>query len=160
MFFQARYVIAMAAGLHLLAISPVAAQRAPERVAPHSTARLLAGGVLGGGAGLAAGGLIGLVIGANHCLDEGNPDSCHAMEGVVYGGTAGMTLSIPLGVHLANGREGRLAPSLLASAVIAGAGALAIVQTDSDAVLVGAVISVPVLQLISSVLIERATTRR
>jgi hypothetical protein len=62
-------------------------------------------------------------------------------------------------VHLANARAGRLAPSMLASALIAGVGAIAIVQTDNNAVMVGAALGVPALQLASSVIIERATAR-
>jgi hypothetical protein len=157
---RARYLPAVVVGLHLLTVSATAAQqRTPDPAPPRSTARLLAGGVLGGAVGVAVGGLTGAYIGANHCKDEGNPDSCHGIEGLLYGAAAGNTLSIPVGVHLANARAGRLAPSMLASALIAGAGVIAIVQTDNNAVMVGAALGVPALQLASSVIIERATAR-
>jgi hypothetical protein len=143
----------------LLPAAPASAQQSPGPATPRPVGRLVLGGVLGGAAGLATGGVIGVAVGANHCTDEGNPDSCHAPQGLVYGAVAGQTISIPLGVHIANSRQGRLLPGMLASAVIAGAGALAISSADNDAVLVGAAIGVPALQIVSSVLIERATTR-
>jgi hypothetical protein len=93
---RARSIPAVVVGLHLLTASATAAQqRTPDPASPHSTARLLAGGVLGGAAGVAVGGLTGAYIGANHCKDEGNPDSCHGIEGLLYGAAAGNTLSIP-----------------------------------------------------------------
>lgn len=151
------FCLLLAAGL-LLPVSSASAQQADRAASPRPVARLIAGGVLGGAAGLATGGVIGVAIGANHCTDEGNPDSCHAPQGLVYGAVAGQTLSIPLGVHIANSRQGSLLPSMLASAAVAGAGALAISRSDSDAVLVGTAIGVPALQILASVLIERATT--
>jgi hypothetical protein len=152
------FLIAAVAALPLLSATAASAQHAPPR--QNSTLRLVAGGVLGGAAGLAVGGLGGAWIGGNSCDDDGNPDSCHGAEGLFFGAVAGQSLSVPVGVHLANQRAGRLGPSLLASALIAGAGALAVTSTQDDGVLVGAVIGVPALQLVSSVLIEKATTRR
>jgi hypothetical protein len=143
--------------LFVAAAAPVDAQHAPPR---HSTGRLVTGGLLGGVVGVAAGGLLGAFIGANSCLDEGNPDSCRAMEGLAIGGVSGGSAGIPIGVHLLNGRAGYLAPSLLASAAIAVAGGITFARADNNAVLVGAVVAVPVLQIASSVAIERATARR
>lgn len=153
-------ILLLVAGLHAAAATPALAQRSEAGAQPRPTMRLVTGGVLGGAAGLAVGGLAGAMVGSNTCLDEGNPDSCRGAEGMFIGGLAGETLSIPLGVHLANGRAGRLLPSMLASAAITAAGAAAVAATESDGVLVGAAVAVPVLQLATSVLIERATTRR
>jgi hypothetical protein len=139
------------------AAAPVGAQHAPPR---HSTGRLVAGGLLGGVAGVAVGSLAGAFIGANSCLDEANPDSCRPAEGFAIGALSGGSAGIPLGVHLANGRAGYLAPSLLASAAIAVAGGITFARADNNAVMVGAVVAVPVLQIASSVAIERATARR
>lgn len=59
------------------------------------------------------------------------------------------------GVHLANRRRGNYALSLLASAAIGAAGVLAVDAANDGWPL----ISVPIAQLISSILIERATAR-
>lgn len=67
-------------------------------------------------------------------------------------------------MHLANRRQGRLAPALLTSA---GVGALGLgvfwgVQKAEgpDALMVATVIATPALQILSSVAIERFTSRR
>jgi hypothetical protein len=141
----------------LIVIAPPAEA---QHAQPASVARLAVGGVIGGAVGLAAGGFTGAWIGSNHCSDEGNPDSCRPLQGLVLGAAIGQTLSVPLGVHVANGRRGRLGPSLLASAFIGAAGGLIITQSKQDEVLVGTAVGVPVLQIVSSIIIERTTSRR
>lgn len=145
-------------GLQLASPAPAAAQLATPPSA--SVSRLVAGGLLGGAAGALAGGLAGFAVGGNRCDDEGNPDSCRGLEGAAIGTVAGEALGIPLGVHMAGGRRGRLAPSMAASAVIAAVGVGAILASKEDGVAVGVALSVPVVQIVASTWIERATARR
>jgi hypothetical protein len=109
---------------------------------------LTLGGVLAGTAGAFAGAAIGNEITKNTCED------CF-LEGVIYGGMAGGSALLPLGVHLANGRRGNYGASLLASLGIGAAG-LAIAVAANEG---GVLLPVPVLQLVSSILIERKTAR-
>jgi hypothetical protein len=110
---------------------------------------LALGGVLGGAVGLVSGAYIGARATEDRCED------CFLVGGI-YGAVAGGSAGLPLGVHLANGGRGRLLPSLAASFAIAGAGLGASALTNTD----GLMIPVPALQLVSSILIERATTPR
>jgi hypothetical protein len=112
-----------------------------------SPAVLVVGGVLGGAAGAFAGGIIGAKA-ADNCGD------C-ALEGLAYGLVAGGSAALPLGVHVANGRRGNYGLSLLASLAIGGVGFGATLASHEN----GIMIAVPVLQLISSIVIERRTTR-
>jgi hypothetical protein len=111
------------------------------------------------GLGGLAGAAIGvLVLGtAGYYIDratECNDDFC-GLDGILIGGSIGSTTLTPLGAHLANERQGRLVPSLLASA--AGTGALwLLAEATGDEEIV---LAVPLVNLITSVLIERATTR-
>jgi hypothetical protein len=104
-------------------------------------------GALGGAAGLVGGALAGARITGGNCDDCG-------LIGGVYGGIAGWSAGIPLGVHLANGRRGKLLPSLLSSLAIGGVGLGAALAADK----VELMIPVPVAQLITSILIERSTS--
>jgi hypothetical protein len=110
-------------------------------------ALLVLSGVLGGAAGLVGGALAGARITQGDCEDCG-------LVGGIYGGIAGWSTGIPLGVHLANGRRGKLLPSLLASLAIGGAGlGVAVAANRADLL-----IPVPVAQLVTSILIERSTS--
>jgi hypothetical protein len=110
-------------------------------------ALLVLSGVLGGAAGLVGGALAGARITQDDCEDCG-------LVGGIYGGVAGWSTGIPLGVHLANGRRGKLLPSLLASLAIGGAGlGVAVAANKADLL-----IPVPVAQLVTSILIERSTS--
>lgn len=134
-----------------------------------SAPRPVVGALLGGGAGLLAGGLVGAYVGGNDCEDEGNPDSCKGLEGVVTGAFVGYTIGTPVGAHLQNGRRGALHWSLLSSAAIGVVGLAALRAADvggdagttggQRAVVTGVALSVPVLQLVSSVVIEGRTGR-
>ena len=101
--------------------------------------------------GVIAVGLIGYHLDrATEC----NDDFC-GIDGILLGGSVGSTVLAPLGAHLANDRRGRLAPSLLAAA--AGTGAVWIVaaaSNDEDIIL-----AVPFVNIITSVIMERATSR-
>jgi hypothetical protein len=158
--------VAQSVGAAPHAASDPAAATAPriESLGPvqaaASTARLLTGGLIGGGTGLLVGGLAGAVIGSNRCTDPGNPDSCSGLEGLVIGGIMGEAVGIPLGVHLANRRRGRLGTSLAASVALAAAGAGAVVWSDSREVALGVAAAVPAAQFAASILLERRTGRR
>jgi hypothetical protein len=119
---------------------------ASNRVAGTHPGLLVLSGVLGGAAGLVGGAFAGARITRDDCDDCG-------LVGGVYGGIAGWSTGIPLGVHLANGRRGKLLPSLLASLAIGGAGLGAALAANKAELL----IPVPVAQLITSILIERST---
>jgi hypothetical protein len=156
-------------GLFALA-APLAAQRPSVRWArweapalgsargsasrPHgaTTVGMIAAGVGGGTVGFFAGGFIGYELGGGSlvCGD----DAC-GLEEAAYGAIAGESVLLPLGVHVANRRQGNYGLSLLASAAIGGLGILA-VNASHDGI---PLIVVPVAQLVSSVLIERATSR-
>lgn len=114
---------------------------------------LLAGGGLAGGAvGLFGGGVLGYTLsgGGRICGD----DSCGLLGGV-YGAAMGEVVLLPLGVHLANRARGNYGYSLLASAAVGAIGVGLAGATNSTELL----LAVPIGQLISSVLIERATSR-
>lgn len=130
--------------------SPSAASVRTAAAVPGETrhvAVLALGGVLGGAAGAFAGGIIGAKA-ADTCED------C-ALEGLVYGLVAGGSAALPLGIHLANRRRGNYGLSLLASLAIGAAGFGATLASHEG----GVMIAVPVLQLVSSIAIERSTTR-
>ncbi|MGH7497572.1 MAG: hypothetical protein ACREL3_01840 [Gemmatimonadales bacterium] len=151
----------LAGGLHAQRLSgnpfptieePVPATDPSIHAFPHHEvhpALLAAGGILGGAVGVFGGALAGAKITQNDCED------C-ALVGAAYGAVAGGSALLPLGVHLANGRRGKLGPSLLSSLAIGAAGLGVAAASNS----VDVMIAVPVLQIISSVLIERATGRR
>jgi hypothetical protein len=137
--------------------SPLLAQQRPSST--------LVAAALGG---VAAGAVVGAAMfgGLNYALAAcDNQDGCwgeHFTWGF-NGANAGSALAIPAAVHLANRRQGRLAPSLLASAGIGavGLGVFWGVQRAEgpDALMVGSMIATPVLQIISSIVIERRTSR-
>ena len=142
------------------------AQRIPEPLSPsskqppasisgpirpqtqRSSALLALGGVLAGTAGVFGGAIIGAEF------TKGNCEDCF-LEGLVYGSVAGGSILLPLGVHLANGHRGNYGASLLASCGLGVAGLGLAVATNEG----GFMIPVPVLQLVSSILIERAKAR-
>lgn len=114
-----------------------------------SPALLAAGGVLGGAVGVFGGALAGAYLTGNSCED------C-ALLGAAYGAVAGGSALLPLGVHLANGRRGNFGATLLAS-LATGVVGLGVSQAANSAEVM---LAVPVLQIVSSVLIERATEKR
>ncbi len=103
-----------------------------------------------GAAGLVAGVFIGEKIGS---LKECTNDDCNLRE-ALQGGGIGMSLTIPLGVHLANRRKGSYWKEALASSAIYGAGVLLAVSGVPVALL-----AIPPAQIASSILIARATAR-
>jgi hypothetical protein len=120
----------------------------PDVRPTRSPAVLALGGVLAGTAGAFGGAWIG------NELTKGACEDCF-LEGLVYGGVAGGSALLPLGVHLANGHRGNYGASLLASLGIGAAG-VAVAFASNEG---GVMLTVPVLQLVSSIAIERATAR-
>ena len=143
--------------LSVLLLHPPAAEAQQRGVSVGS----VVGGLLGGVAGLAGGGLLGGALTSRDC-EPGNPDQClgEAMPGFVWGAGTGMTVGIPLGAHLGNRRRGDLGRSLLVSAGLFAVEVLVLDQLVDDGrtqhmdAIRSIAIGVPVLQLISSVWIE------
>jgi hypothetical protein len=100
---------------------------------------------------MAVGALGGALIGIGIDEDSG----LDAAEGAVIGGVAGTALAIPTAVHLANRRRGNLGRSMLVSVLVGGALLGAGWAAESGEL----VLAAPIGQLISSVIIERNTSR-
>ncbi|HEY6059567.1 MAG TPA: hypothetical protein VIV10_03195 [Gemmatimonadales bacterium] len=118
---------------------------------PHDGAMVL-GGLAGGVVGFFAGGYAGAMAGGGNrvCGD----DPCGLEEGV-WGAAAGVSTFIPLGVHLANGRRGSYGAELAASLVV-GAVGLGLAYNSNSGV---PLLLVPVGQIVTSMLIERAAAK-
>lgn len=133
-----------------------AVAEAPERVTAavperrHGTAKLAVAGAAGAGIGFMAGGYLGAALDGR---DEDCIDMCFG-PGLILGALGGEALGMALGVHLANGRQGSLAKNALVSAAILTAGIYATHESG------GLVLAVPVGQLVGTVAMERADTRR
>jgi hypothetical protein len=65
-----------------------------------------------------------------------------------------------VGVHLTNRRAGSLRTSMLTSAAIAATGVAVGFGIGTDQSIAVAALSAPILQMVSSVIIERSTARR
>ncbi|MBA3658187.1 MAG: hypothetical protein H0W67_01160 [Gemmatimonadales bacterium] len=115
---------------------------------PKDPVTLALGGILVGGAGMVAGAAIGAQLREDHCEDCG-------LAGLIYGGILGELATVPLGVHLANRRQGSYSLGLLSSLAVTGAGLAIAAGADRTEVL----LAVPVLQIITAVAVERATSR-
>lgn len=113
---------------------------------PASIARLGAGGIIGGVVGFGVGGAIGAAA------------SGGGLEGIFVGAILGQSVAVPAGVNIANRRRGGLAPALVLSTALGGLGILAL---DRDVIEAGAFYAVvPLLQLATSIIIERKTSCR
>jgi hypothetical protein len=111
------------------------------------------GGLLGGAVGVVAGGLAGAALGGGDRLCGDDP--C-GFEEAVWGAAVGMSVMLPLGVHLANHRRGSYGTELVASLVVGAVGLGLSSQSNNGAPLV----LVPVGQLVASILIERSSGAR
>lgn len=137
------------------ASQPTAGAVAIGRRKQQNPALLAAGGLVGGAAGFFGGALVG--VAACQCDDvEGLDD----LEAAIIGAAAGAALGIPLGVHLANGRRGNLAYSLLASAALTTVGLLVAANADDDTATAVALVAIPVSSIVASIVIERKTGDR
>jgi hypothetical protein len=135
-----------------LGATPAArSERSPAPAGSRDGAMVL-GGLAGGVVGFFAGGYAGAAAGGGDrvCGD----DPC-GFEEAIWGATAGVSTFIPLGVHLANGRRGNYGAELAASLVVGVAGLGLAYSSNSGVPLV----LVPVGQLVTSMLIERAAAR-
>jgi hypothetical protein len=158
--------VARAKGMTLAALSTRGLQpEGAEVTAPpaegRATAALLAGGLAGGVAGLLIGGATAAGLGTLGCT-EGCGES--GLYWALLGAAVGETLSLPLGVHLTNRRQGSYLQSTLASMALTGAGiwiGFSLPETPTGdrgrAILL---VAVPIMQLASSIQIERWTARR
>jgi hypothetical protein len=108
-------------------------------------------GAVAGAAGLFGGAALGSALGGGNRICGDDP--C-GLVGGAYGAMAGEALLLPLGVHLVNHRRGSYGTSLLAS-LGAGAAAAALLNDVQAGVVV-----VPLVQLTTAILVERATSRR
>ena len=135
----------------LLSPETTPAQDALAPVPDSSTAKSQGTLALAGFGGMAVGVLVGSLIGIE--IDDG--EDLDTAEGAVVGGLAGTSLAIPAAVHLANGSRGNLGRSMLVSALLGGALFGAGWALDSGELIIAA----PFAQLISSVIIERNTSR-
>lgn len=123
---------------------------------PRHPLLLAAGGVVGGAAGLLAGGLLG---GDLTCAGAEPEDDLCFLPGAFLGGTVGMSLGVPSGVHLTNGRRGDWLLGAAASLTVwgAGVGLMAAMGFEGP----GAVVTfaaVPLGQLVAATVIERDTS--
>ncbi len=114
------------------------------------TGGLVLAGLTGGTLGFFGGLFLGSAIGGGNriCGD----DAC-GLEEAAYGALIGESTLLPLAIHLANHNRGNYGLSLLASAGIAVVGIAAVSGADDASPL----LAVPVAQIVSSILIERAT---
>lgn len=119
---------------------------------PVSNGRMALGGLAMGAIGFFGGGFAGALLFQS---EEDDPDGLDALERFAIGAVIGETALLPLGVHIANKRQGNLFPAILASAAITGA-SLAIATSGEDQIEL--LIPVPLVQLVASIAIERATT--
>jgi hypothetical protein len=96
---------------------------------PGDFVRPVLGGVLGAAVGFLVGGTVGGRLENRfapcHCDDPG-------LAGFIYGAAGGMTLTIPLGVHLFGGSRGRLRDAL-AGSLLGGALTISIAAMSGDA---------------------------
>lgn len=113
---------------------------------------MVLGGLAGGVVGFFAGGYAGAMAGGGNrvCGD----DPC-GLEEAIWGAAAGVSTFIPLGVHLANGRRGSYGAELAASLVVGVVG-LGLAYNSNTGV---PLLLVPVGQIVTSMLIERAAAR-
>jgi hypothetical protein len=121
-----------------------------------SDATLALGGIVGGGAGLIGGGLLGYGLETGVAGCEG--DEWCGFAGTVFGAMIGEAVMLPLGVHLANRSRGSYAPGLGMSLVVGLAGLTLAGATGGAAPLM--VPAIPIAQLLTSIAVERRTAAR
>jgi hypothetical protein len=122
-----------------------------------------AGAAIVAGLGL---GLAGFLVGGltaastvKDCPHSEGPCS-RQLEAAFYGAATGGTFGMALGVHLGNHRRGNLALDFLTGAAVWGAGVgIAAASGWDTGVTVGAFVAIPIIQLASTVKVERAVGR-
>lgn len=132
---------------------PVSVARSPavgQTPAPRPAPPMILGGIAGGAVGFLAGSTMGVAVAL-----AGADDAFAGAAGIVWGATAGVSTGIPLGVHMVDHRRGNFGTELAASLAVGAVGMGLAYGTDSAVPL----LFVPVGQLVTSILIERATGR-
>ena len=130
--------------------APRARQALSRAPGPGHPVPAVLGGVVGGAAGLFAGGMVGAAMESDcHCDDL-------ALAGIVYGGLIGESVGLALGTHLGDGRGGNFALDLLTSAAGAGLG-LALAAGENGG---AALISVAALQVVLVAAVEVGAARQ
>ena len=125
----------------------------------YSTWRLIGGGVAGGVIGAAIGGLVGAAVVADQTNDTNEELWIDTSWGAVVGGAAGESVGLATGVFLANGRQGNLLISMVASCAIGGIG-FALLSENGEAPFGPILVAVtPIAQLAATIGIERRTSR-
>lgn len=114
---------------------------------------LVLGGVLGGAGGF----FLGALAGAGLEMASGCEGEWCGFGGAVLGAIVGESLGVPLGVHAFNRERGRYAPSALASLGIAVSGLYLLAHVPESGE--GYVWSIPLIQIASSIYVERTTAR-
>jgi hypothetical protein len=159
-----RYVIGFLV-LGAVGQSEALSAQSPNRPAP-SVARTAVGSVLG----VAAGGLIGAVVGGNWTSRDcptGDPDAClgAAFPGFLWGAGVGATIGAPVGAWLGSRRNGSVAKSLLASSALFAAEVLVLRsivkdgRTEHESAALALVVAVPVLQVVMSTYLHAQSGR-
>ena len=121
------------------------------------TPQMIGGGLLGGALGLALGGALG--YGLETRLSSSCYDYC-GLGGAVLGSVAGESLGMAFGVHAGNQRRGSYAAAVVGPiGVVVGGVVLGSIVGGAPSGLVIA-LSVPALQLSTSIRGERAAARR
>lgn len=137
----------------LLPDPPTSPARFPASSGPRSTGRLIAGGVLGAAIGT------GAALLAYSALDRQDPCLASDCDSDLGSGlvavTAGITLMIPLGVHLADARRGSFLKDLLVDAGVAAIGWAGAALADDGRWL----LLIPPTQITAAVITERSTAQ-
>lgn len=142
-------VVYEAEALHAMSTADLA-----SLLAPHSTRRLVLGGVVGWSVGAVVGALLG------HAIEGEVDESMFFITGhMAAGALLGSTLGAPFGVNLANGGASNTPLSILASFGIIAVGGLLATQVTGTAGAVAVIVVIPLAQIGTSVVIQRATTR-
>ena len=133
---------------------------APTQQDQGSVAGPILAGVGLGAVGFVAGAFIG--FGSAGCHSGTSDELCGLGEAII-GGAAGGTLGLALGVHLGNGKRGNFALDLLiATATAAGGVALVaksgVIRQESEMGTI-AVAAIPLVELASTVVVERTVGR-
>jgi hypothetical protein len=148
------------------AAGPTHAQGDPRAAPSPMTGRTLGGALLGAGIGALVGGYVGAHVSSRGC-ESGNPDAClgEAFPGFIVGFGVGHTLGAPAGAHLLNGRRGGPGRSLAVSAAVFAAEVLALNalvddgRTRREGLVIGIAAAAPVVQILTSAIIEHRTAR-
>lgn len=105
--------------------------------------------VFAGVTGMATGAIAGAIVGAGLAGCGGGEEDCGLAAGV-YGGMAGMSLGIPLAIHLVNHSRGNFGRELaLSGALFLGGITYASAAHDATALLI-----IPVAQIVGSIWLE------